>query len=71
MALVFFEPWKKDFLFWRKLVKYICRFMSVDPGTDGKNVGEWYPFFGYDATWLIKGSVNKENGKIDYGLVQK
>lgn len=44
-------------------------FYISSSGTSGKNKGQWYPFFGYASTgrgWLVKGSVNKESGEMDY-----
>ncbi|MDP2637613.1 MAG: hypothetical protein Q8P26_00955 [Candidatus Levybacteria bacterium] len=34
-------------------------------GTSGKNPGEWHPFFGYVAGWIIKGHVSSD-GKMHY-----
>lgn len=41
-------------------------FYISSAGTSGKKQGEWYPFFGYTGSWLVKGSVNKESGSMDY-----
>jgi hypothetical protein len=49
-----------------KVGKIHLPFYISSSGTSGKNVGEWYPFFGYDATWVIKGPVDKETGKMNY-----
>jgi hypothetical protein len=41
-------------------------FYKSSAGTSGKNKGEWYPFFGAIPGWIVKGSVNKENGDMYY-----
>jgi len=28
--------------------------------------GDWYPFFGYTGTWLVKGGIDKATGKMSY-----
>jgi len=61
-----FRAMEERFFVVAKVGKIHMPFYQSQSGTDGKSAGEWYPFFGYDATWLIKGSVNKENGKMDY-----
>ncbi len=40
-------------------------FYISSKGTSGKKKGEWYPFFGYNDEWLIKGKV-VENGVMRY-----
>lgn len=40
-------------------------FYISSAGTDGKKQGEWYPFFGYNGSWLVKGHLN-ENGEMNY-----
>ncbi len=34
-------------------------------GTDGKNQGDWYPFFGYTGEWAVKGPIDKD-GSMNY-----
>jgi citrate (Si)-synthase len=41
-------------------------FYKSSAGTSGKTQGEWYPFFGYTGSWLVKGSVDKVTGKMSY-----
>lgn len=40
-------------------------FYISSSGTSGKRQGEWYPFFGYTGSWLVKGEV-KSNGDMYY-----
>lgn len=40
-------------------------FYRSSSGTDGKNAGEWYPFFGHTGDWIIKGDVN-DDGSMSY-----
>ncbi|CAN5760647.1 hypothetical protein BH11PAT2_BH11PAT2_02830 [soil metagenome] len=40
-------------------------FYRSSSGTDGKNQGEWYPFFGHTGDWLIKGDIAKD-GSMNY-----
>ena len=41
-------------------------FYKSSAGTSGKIEGDWYPFFGYTGDWLVKGSVDKTTGKMNY-----
>lgn len=40
-------------------------FYISSSGTDGKNKGTWYPFFGFNGAWLVKGNVS-EDGEMKY-----
>lgn len=48
-------------------------FYVSSAGTSGKRAGEWYPFFGYTGTWLVKGHItNKDTGDMYYSdTIQK
>ena len=41
-------------------------FYISSEGTSGKRKGEWYPFFGYNGHWLVKGSVDVKKGDMVY-----
>lgn len=40
-------------------------FYRSSKGTDGKNTGEWYPFFGHTGDWIIKGNIQPD-GRMEY-----
>lgn len=49
-----------------KINDTLIPFYRSSEGTAGKNIGSWYPFFGFgNAGWLIKGSL--DNMEQNYG----